>query len=60
MSFLRIDNGEVLVAGHQNSMFRIDVEQGCIIEEVASTSLRQESVGRLNVRRYPPIMSTVS
>jgi len=48
------------VAGHQNSMFRIDVEQGSIIEEVASTSLRQESVGRLNVRRYPPIMSTVS
>jgi len=34
MSFLSNDNGEVLVAGHQTSMFRIDVEQGCIIEEV--------------------------
>ena len=47
MSFLKIDNSEVLVAGHQNSMFRIDVEQGCILEEVTLNFLRKESVGRL-------------
>ena len=35
MSFLRNDNGEIIVAGHQNILFRIDVEHGCIIEEVS-------------------------
>lgn len=59
MSFLKTDTGDVLVAGHQGSMFKIDVERGCIVEEVVLTFLHQESVGRLNLRRYPPIMSTV-
>ena len=35
MSFLRNDNGEILVAGHQNTMFRIGLELGIVMEEVA-------------------------
>lgn len=38
MSFLKNGNTEIVVAGHQNVLFKIDVEQGCIIEEVLSTT----------------------
>ena len=37
MSFLSKDNSEVLVAGCQNSMFKIDVEKGTVAQEVEST-----------------------
>ena len=34
MSFLGNDNSQILVAGGQSVMYRIDVEKGQIIEEV--------------------------
>lgn len=34
MSFLGKDNSEILVAGCQNTMFKIDVEKGRVLEEV--------------------------
>ena len=42
MSFLRNDNAEILVAGHQDVLFRIDLDQACVLEEVAN-SLRTRS-----------------
>lgn len=35
MSFVRNDKSEAIVAGHQNVMFRIGVDLGSIVEEVA-------------------------
>ena len=43
MSFLRNDNAEILVAGHQNVLFRIDLDQACVLDEVAN-SLRACSI----------------
>ena len=34
ISFLGKDNSEILVAGCQNTMFKIDVEKGRVTEEV--------------------------
>ena len=34
MSFLGKSSSEIIVAGCQNVMFKIDIEQGRIIEEV--------------------------
>lgn len=34
MSFSTKDASEILVAGCQNSMFKIDVEKGCVVQEV--------------------------
>lgn len=42
MSYLGKDSPEILVAGYQNIMYKIDVEKGQIIQEVSS-SLSSES-----------------
>lgn len=34
MSFLGKDNSEILVAGIQNTMYKIDVERGQVTQEV--------------------------
>lgn len=34
MSFLGKDSSEILVAGCQNTMYRIDVEKGIVLQEV--------------------------
>lgn len=46
MSFLGKDNSEILVAGCQNTMFKIDVEKGRVLEEVdcAMFALRSANI----------------
>ena len=39
MSFLGKDDGEILVAGCQNVMYKIDVEKGAVVEEVSVINL---------------------
>ncbi len=34
MSFLSKDASDILVAGCQKTMFKIDVERGCVVQEV--------------------------
>ena len=58
MSFLGKESNEMLVAGHQKVMYKIDVEQGTVIKEVRGT-LRRHFVNRLIIRRSPQIINTV-
>lgn len=39
MSFLGKDSSEILVAGCQSTMYRIDVEKGVVLQEVDLQSL---------------------
>ena len=34
MSFVNKNNSEILVAGCQNTMFKIDIEKGIVVQEV--------------------------
>lgn len=42
MSFIGKDQSEILVAGCQNIMYRIDVERGQVIQEVLSPKILED------------------
>lgn len=44
MSFLGKDSSEILVAGCQSTMYKIDVERGIVIQEVDLRSLSGFSI----------------
>lgn len=58
MTFLGKSNSEILVAGCQNAMFKIDIERGHIIEEVRVNHVLVQ-LHLLIVGRFPQVPSTL-
>ena len=47
MSYVGKDQAQIVAAGHQDMMFRVDVEKGTVVEKVQYTDAREASYGRL-------------